>query len=93
MEQPLIPEHPGYSPMLKSLRDLSIRFEGMVTEEVVDDASLRVDGGMHIPIPPPCARSIRSPPPVVDFPEISSQNSNNGIEESGKVNVHPPFLE
>jgi hypothetical protein len=27
------------------LRDLSIRFEGMVTEEVVDDAGLWVDGG------------------------------------------------
>jgi hypothetical protein len=43
--QPLIPEHPGYSPKLKSLQDLSIRFEAMVTEEVVDDAGLRVDGG------------------------------------------------
>jgi hypothetical protein len=40
MEQPLIPEHPGYSPKLKSLRDLSIRFEAMVTEEVVDDVGL-----------------------------------------------------
>jgi hypothetical protein len=39
-EQPLIPEHPGYSPKLKSLQDLSIRFKAMVTEEVVDDASL-----------------------------------------------------
>jgi hypothetical protein len=39
-EQPLIPEHPGYSPKLKSLQDLSIRFEAMVTEEVVDDAGL-----------------------------------------------------
>jgi hypothetical protein len=43
--QPLIPEHPGYSPKLRSLQDLSIRFEAMVTEEVVDDAGLRVDGG------------------------------------------------
>jgi hypothetical protein len=40
MEQPLIPEHPGYSPKLKSLRDLSIRFEVMVTEEVVDDVGM-----------------------------------------------------
>jgi hypothetical protein len=39
-EQPLIPEHPGYSPKLKSLQDLSIRFKAMVTEEVVDDAGL-----------------------------------------------------
>jgi hypothetical protein len=39
-------EHPGYSPKLKSLQDLSIRFEAMVTEEVVDDASLGVNGGM-----------------------------------------------
>jgi hypothetical protein len=39
-EQPLIPKHPGYSPKLKSLQDLSIKFEAMVTEEVVDDASL-----------------------------------------------------
>jgi hypothetical protein len=39
-EQPLMPKHPGYSPKLKSLQDLSIRFEAMVTEEVVDDASL-----------------------------------------------------
>jgi hypothetical protein len=39
IEQPLIPEHPGYSPKLKSLQDLSIRVEAMVTEEVVDDAS------------------------------------------------------
>jgi hypothetical protein len=30
----------------------------------------------HVPIPPSCAWSIRYPPPVVDFPEISSQNSN-----------------
>jgi hypothetical protein len=40
IKQPLIPEHPGYSPKLKSLQDLSTRFEGMVTEEVVDDAGL-----------------------------------------------------
>jgi hypothetical protein len=39
-EHPLIPEHPGYCPKLESLQDLSIRFEAMVTEEVVDDASL-----------------------------------------------------
>jgi hypothetical protein len=44
-EQPLIHEHPGYSPKLKSLQDLSIRFEAMLTEEVVDDAGLWVDGG------------------------------------------------
>jgi hypothetical protein len=29
----------------------------------------------------------------VDFLEISSQNSTNGAEESGKVDVHLPFLE
>jgi hypothetical protein len=39
-EQPLIPEHPSYSLKLKSLQDLSIRFEAMVTEEVVEDAGL-----------------------------------------------------
>jgi hypothetical protein len=39
-EQPLIPEHPGYSPKLKSLQDLGIRFEAMVTQEVVVDAGL-----------------------------------------------------
>jgi hypothetical protein len=39
-EQSLIPEHLGYSPKLKSLQDLSIRFEAMVTEEVVDYSSL-----------------------------------------------------
>jgi hypothetical protein len=39
-EQPFIPEHPGYSPKVKSLQHLSIRFEAMLTEEVVDDASL-----------------------------------------------------
>jgi hypothetical protein len=39
-EQPLILEHPSYSLKLKSLQDLSIRFESMVTEEVVDDACL-----------------------------------------------------
>jgi hypothetical protein len=39
-EQPLIPEHPGYSPKLKSLQYLSIKFKAMVTEEVVDDAGL-----------------------------------------------------
>jgi hypothetical protein len=44
-EQPLIPEHPGYSPKLKSLEDLGIRFKAMVTEEVVDDAGLWVIGG------------------------------------------------
>jgi hypothetical protein len=45
IKQPLIPEHPSYSPKLKSLQDLSIRFEAMVTEEVVGDVSLWVDGG------------------------------------------------
>jgi hypothetical protein len=39
-EQPLIPEHPGYSLKLKSLQDLGIRFEAMLTEKVVDVASL-----------------------------------------------------
>jgi hypothetical protein len=39
-EQPLIHEHPGYAPKLKSLQDLSIKFEAMVTKEVVDDAGL-----------------------------------------------------
>jgi hypothetical protein len=39
-EQPLIPEHPGYSPKLKSLQDLGIRFEVVVTEVVADDANL-----------------------------------------------------
>jgi hypothetical protein len=47
IEQPLIPEHPGYFPKLKSLQDLSISFEAMVTEEVVDDVGLWVDGGMQ----------------------------------------------
>jgi hypothetical protein len=40
MDQPLILEHPGYTPKIKSLRDLSIRFEAMVIEEVVDDTGL-----------------------------------------------------
>jgi hypothetical protein len=39
-EQLLIPEHLSYSPKLKSLRDLSIWFEAMVTKKVVDDAGL-----------------------------------------------------
>jgi hypothetical protein len=39
-KKPLIPEHPGYSPNLKYLQDLGIKFEAMVTEEVVDDAGL-----------------------------------------------------
>jgi hypothetical protein len=39
-EQPLIPKHPGYSPKVKHLQDLSIRFKAMVTGEVVDDADL-----------------------------------------------------
>jgi hypothetical protein len=30
-----------------SLQDLSIKFKDMVTEEVVDDAGLWVDGGMQ----------------------------------------------
>jgi hypothetical protein len=46
-EQPLKSKHPGYSPKLKYLQDLNIRIEVMVTEEVVDDASLRVNGGMQ----------------------------------------------
>jgi hypothetical protein len=33
-------EHPSYSLKLKYLQDLGIRFEAMVTEEVVDDAGL-----------------------------------------------------
>jgi hypothetical protein len=45
------------------------------------------------PSPPSCARSVGSPPPVVYFLEISSQNSTNGVKESGKVDVHLPFLE
>jgi hypothetical protein len=36
---------PGYSPKLKSLQDLSIRFKVVVTEEVIDDAGLWVNGG------------------------------------------------
>jgi hypothetical protein len=40
IEQPLIPDHPGYSPKLKSLQDLSIRFEAMVTKQDVVDAGL-----------------------------------------------------
>jgi hypothetical protein len=36
---------PSYSPKLKSLQDLSIRFKVMVIEEVVDDAGLWFDGG------------------------------------------------
>jgi hypothetical protein len=40
IEQLLVPKHPGYSPKLKSLQDLRIRFEAMVTEEVVDNAGL-----------------------------------------------------
>jgi hypothetical protein len=43
-EQLLIPEHPNYSPKHNSLQDLSIRFEAMVTGEVVDDAGLWVEG-------------------------------------------------
>jgi hypothetical protein len=46
-EQPLIPEHPGYYPKLKSLQDLGIRFEAMVTKEVIDDAGMWVNGGMQ----------------------------------------------
>jgi hypothetical protein len=53
-KQPLIPEHPGYSPKLKSLQDLSLRFEAMVTKEVVNDADLSIDGGMCIN---PCYRN------------------------------------
>jgi hypothetical protein len=34
-EQPLIPEHPGYSPKLKSLQDLCIRIEAIVTKELL----------------------------------------------------------
>jgi hypothetical protein len=41
------PKHPGYSPNLKSLQDLSIRSKAMVTEEVVDDTGLCVNGGMQ----------------------------------------------
>jgi hypothetical protein len=40
MDQPLILEHPDYTPKIKSLRDLSIRFEAMVIEEVVDDTGI-----------------------------------------------------
>jgi hypothetical protein len=44
-EQPLIPEHLDYFPKFKSLQDLSIRIEAMVTEKVVDNADLWVNGG------------------------------------------------
>jgi hypothetical protein len=44
-EQPLIPEHPSYSPKLKSLQDLGIKFEAMVTEKTIDDVGLWVNGG------------------------------------------------
>jgi hypothetical protein len=40
IEQPLVPEHPGYSPKLKSFQDSSIRFQAMVTEVVVDNVDL-----------------------------------------------------
>jgi hypothetical protein len=33
-------EHPDYSSKFKSLQDLGIRFEAMVTEEAVDDVGL-----------------------------------------------------
>jgi hypothetical protein len=39
-EQPFTPEHRNYSPKLKYLQDLGIRFEAMVIDEVVDDAGL-----------------------------------------------------
>jgi hypothetical protein len=45
IEQPLIHEHLGYSLKLKPLQYLSMRIEAMVTEEVVDDVGLWVDGG------------------------------------------------
>jgi hypothetical protein len=39
-KQLFIPEHPGYSPKIKSLQDLSIKFKAIVTKEVVDDAGV-----------------------------------------------------
>jgi hypothetical protein len=44
-EQLLILVHPDYSSKLKSFQELNIRFEAMVTKEVVDDVGLWVDGG------------------------------------------------
>jgi hypothetical protein len=46
-EQPLIPEHHGYSPKFKSLLDLTIKFEAKVSKEVVDDTGLSVSLSLH----------------------------------------------
>jgi hypothetical protein len=90
-EQPLIPRHPGYSPKLKSLSGFkhqdwvhgdwrgywwcwsTSRWRNATSPE-------------RVPIPPSCLWSIGSPPPVVDFPEISSQDSNQwrGREWKGR---------
>jgi hypothetical protein len=35
-KQPFIHEHPGSSPKLKSLQDLSVRIKAKVAEEAVD---------------------------------------------------------
>jgi hypothetical protein len=98
MEQPLIPEHPGYSPKLKSLWDLSIKFEAMVTEEVVDDASLWVDGGTqhylstflslhHVLDPSDPLHQLWT------YQKSHHKTLTNDAEESGTINVHLPFLQ
>jgi hypothetical protein len=53
-EQPLIPEHLGSSPKLKSLHDLSVRIEGKVAEEAIDYVGLWVDGGAQLHVPLQC---------------------------------------
>jgi hypothetical protein len=44
-KQPFIHEHPGSSPKLKTLQDLSVRIKAKVAEEAVDYVVWWVDGG------------------------------------------------
>jgi hypothetical protein len=48
-KQPLKPEHPGSSPKLKSLHDLSVRIKAnKVAEEAINYVGMWVDGGEQL---------------------------------------------
>jgi hypothetical protein len=91
-EQPLIPEHPGYSPKLKSLQ-YQVRghgdWRGCWWCRSVSQWR-KATSPERIPIPPSCAQSVVSPPPAVDFPEISSQNSNQWRRREWKGRLPSP---
>jgi hypothetical protein len=91
IKQPLIPRHPDYSPKLnffaRSKHPVRGHGDWGGCWQCWSVSQWRNTTLPEcVPIPPSCAQSVGSPPPVVDFPEISSQNSNQwrGREWEGR---------